>query len=165
MPTYPLERLIREVADPDFGVLRLWALVSRGGPAGGPMKEIELRDWRSALGGFRLAVIAEGDGDGALEALEQVRVVVGKLPARERELRRDVAIRMIDLARDWAENAALTEAEFADALRINEVTVDPLGSGARVAIWMEDNGDIFHGHSIVAELTATGAINDVSLQG
>ena len=159
------ERQIREVSDADFGALQLWAMVSHGGPIGGPARELELREWRGALGPWPLVISTEGDGAQELADLTPgLRAVLKALPGRDAALRADVSARMIGLAREWAEDGALSADTLTAALAITEVSVDFV-SGAFASLWLRESAGIFADHVLVAELGASGALEHVSLQG
>lgn len=159
------ERLIREVADADFGALQLWAVAGQGGSAGGPMQELELREWRGAVGRWPLVIAVEGAGDRELADLTPaLRTVLKALPGREAALSGEVSARMLRLAREWAEDASLSADALTAALRITEVSVDFV-DGAYAALWLKEDTGIFADHVLVANLDAAGHIEHVSLQG
>lgn len=130
------------------------------------MTQIELRDWRGAIGVWPLSISIDTDDDQALsDCGPAVREIVKGLPARDQELRQVVAEKMIEVARDWAENPTLAASDLALALRVSEIGIDHLEKGAVVSVWFRANDDTFTDHALLAYLDASGTIEYVGLEG
>jgi hypothetical protein len=158
----PKEEFIRRIADPDFGELELWRwrLVEwRGGAS--------LPDGAKA----RTAILVD-EGVEPEEALRLVtpaaRTTFRHLVESEADIRRRIAQRELDMARDWAEwrgQAKPTGESFAASLRTSAYNICADGDGVIIDVWFEDTGEIFAGHGFYATYNGDGDLLGVSLFG
>ena len=168
MPANASETLVRETLDPDLGALVLW--LTRVKTVALPISKqtAEYSDWRGRLGPDEtpLVISIDGDADETLGFIDaKTRKLIRSLPARAAQLKSDAAAKMLMLAREWAENEALSQEELAAMLRLSEVSVLADAEGSDVQLWFEESGDIFAGHSVMARLDGEGQIDDIGLEG
>lgn len=156
------ERLIREMSDRDFGRLSLWENRSEGGPIGGPVREIILLNWRGEVGGVDLEIAVGTDSQDAVRSLDDaLRAAVRALSSRAAELATQAAGHVIDVARDWSEDAEL--ASLASALRLDLIDVDAVADAPSIAVWFEITTGALSGHAVRAEVDDNNNVSDASL--
>jgi hypothetical protein len=101
---------------------------------------------------------------------DETRAVLLRIGATEPALRRDVASRLLDLAKDWADSGDLPEptlASFEAGLRLDAVHTY---EDWRPTLYFEEretdvDRTIFAGHVIEVRLDADGSINEAHIAG
>jgi len=158
----PKEEFIRRIADPDFGELELWRW--------------RLVEWRGAASlpdgaKARMAIMVE-EGVAPEDTLRRVtpaaRATFRRLAKNEESVRRRIAQRELDTARDWAEwrgQPKPTAESFAASLRTSAYNISADEEGVVIDVWFEDTLDIFAGRGFYATYDGDGELLGVALFG
>lgn len=166
--TDPVE--IDSVADGDFGVMKLMHQVFHAKfPDDVAWTESSMHYWQGELGGARFEIHV--DQEGSFPDLPvQTREMLKRTAATVPDIRREVAFRLLDLAKDWAAGTELPEptlASFEAGIRFTAINTY---EDWRPTLYFEEceadfDRTIFAGHVIEVRLDVEGAITEANIAG
>jgi hypothetical protein len=166
--TDPVE--LDAVEDKDFGRMRLMRQMFRAkSPGDKDWSEHHIVYWEGTLAGAPFNIYVEEAGPFP-DMSDETRAVLLRIGATEPALRRDVASRLLDLAKDWADSGDLpvpTLASFEAGLRLDAVQTY---EDWRPTLYFEEretdvDRTIFAGHVIEVRLDADGSIMEAHIAG
>ena len=138
-------------------------------PGEADWSELDLVYWEGTLGGARFDIYVEEAG-AFPEIPPDSRLMLKRLGATVAAMRQEVAGRMHDLARDWAESGELPEptpASLEAALRLD--AIHTYEDWAPTLYFEECETDIdrmiFAGHVVEVRLTPDGSISEAHIAG
>lgn len=158
------------VEDKDFGRMRLMRQVFHAkSPGEADWSELDLVYWEGSLAGASFSIYVEAVG--AFPTMPpETRSVLLRIGATESAVRREVASRLLDLAKDWADSGDLPEptlASFEAGLRLDAIHTY---EDWRPTLYFEEretdaDRTIFAGHVIEVRLDADGSIREAHIAG
>ena len=161
------DELVSSVDDPDFGALDLWRTTSTA-----RVPRATTFTWRGELplpDGLRANISITGSQAEMDRVDESYRAAYRRLVAREPDVRKRVAERIMPLAIKWAENIDIVignAQQLSSWLRLDAITMSPEEGEPQIAFWYEERShDIFAGHSIQALFNLNGDLVDAHLAG
>ncbi len=161
------EETLQPVDDPDFGRLEVTRISSltRTPP-------IVAYSWTGTIAlsdGAKVKLSIGGWEDKLRRVGARHRTAFRTLVARDPEVRRQVAERILGLAAEWADTAELpapTLDQLTQWLRLENISISDAEPTDRIVFWYEEREqDTFLGHSILADFNLDGTLTDVHLAG
>jgi hypothetical protein len=161
------EDVLPPIDDPDFGHLEVTRVSSltRKPP-------IVTYRWQGAAAlpnGTKVKLSIGGWGDKLARVGTKHRAAFHALLAREQEMRRRVAERILNLAAEWAETAerpAPTLDQLTQWLRLEIISMSDAEPTDRIVFWYEErHQDTFLGHSVIADFNLDCELTDAHLAG
>jgi hypothetical protein len=166
---FPNAEFMRTRPDRALGELELWRMPLPRRNLIEYLKPREYRyEWRGRSGEIPILISIDAgrEPEEQLAFLDsQALATIASLAEREPALRRETAKRELELARDWANDATLAEAAFADSLRASQVSVFTDATDTMIEIYFEDTAGIFGEHIILVSLDKSGAIVTTGIEG
>lgn len=167
-PQLPPDEVLLSVDDADFGPMRQirhWTAAMGEGDVEWDVFDIVF--WEGRIGEADFSVYDCPPGE-LLAMPKASRALFLRLAAQEADIRRDLAERLIDLAKDWALSADMPEptvASFAASLRLDSIST---GDDWRPTLWFDERDEesaIFAGQLVEAYFESDGALIHAELAG